>query len=76
MGANKDNLEGGVVEHVRSVEGPKEVKVSGDVNDEIEELRLEGDTACALSRWISLLPADSVMQLCFLHLNFASSARV
>lgn len=41
LGADEKDLEGGVVEHVRSVEGPKEVEVSGDVDDEVEELRLE-----------------------------------
>lgn len=39
--ADEDDLEDGVVQRVRVVEGPEEVDVSAKVNNQVQELRLE-----------------------------------
>lgn len=46
--ADKDDLEDGVVERFRQVEGPEKVDVSCHVYNEVEELRLERDAGRAL----------------------------
>lgn len=48
--ADEDDLEDGVVERLGFVEGPEEVDVTREVDDQVEELRLERDTRCALQR--------------------------
>ena len=48
--ADENNLEYGVVERMGVVEGPEEVDVTREVDDQVEELRLERDTRCALQR--------------------------
>jgi hypothetical protein len=40
-GRDKDDLEDGVVEGAGQVEGPQEVEVARDVDEEVEELRFE-----------------------------------
>lgn len=46
--ADEDDLEDGVVQRMRVVEGPEKVDVSTKVNNQVQELRLEGDTGRAL----------------------------
>ena len=45
---DEDDLENGVVERLGLVEGPEKIDVARNVYDEVEELRLERDTGCAL----------------------------
>jgi hypothetical protein len=47
-GADEDNLENGVVERLGVVEGPEQVDISGEVNNQVQELRLERNAGCAL----------------------------
>jgi hypothetical protein len=54
-GANEDNLENGVVEVLRVVERPEQVDVASDVNEEVQELRLEGYAGCALLEQVTTL---------------------
>jgi hypothetical protein len=46
--ADEDNLEDGVVERLGLVEGPQQIDVSCEVDDEVQELRLERNARCAL----------------------------
>jgi hypothetical protein len=46
--ADEDNFEAGVVECLGLVEGPQKIDVSGKVDNQVEELRLERDAGRAL----------------------------
>lgn len=46
--ANENDLEDGIVQRVGVVEGPEKVNVSSQVNNQVQELRLERDASCAL----------------------------
>lgn len=48
LAAEEDDLEHGVVKGLRLVEGPEEVEVSRNVDNEVEELRFEAYAGCAL----------------------------
>lgn len=64
-GADEDYLEDGVVEVLRFVKRPEKVDVAGDVDDEVQELRLEGYAGRALSPKVITLPvlAEAVRRL-------------
>jgi hypothetical protein len=46
--ADEDNFEDGVVKRSGLVEGPQEINVSCEVDNQVKELRLERDTGRAL----------------------------
>lgn len=46
--ADEDDLKDGIVERFGFVKGPEQVDVPGDVDNQIEQLRFEGDARCAL----------------------------
>jgi hypothetical protein len=57
-GADKDDFEDGVVQRTRVVEGPEQVDVSSEVNNQVQKLRLERDTGRALFERSDLAQLD------------------
>lgn len=51
--ADEHNLEYGVVERMRVVEGPQEVDVSSEIHNQVQELRLERNAGRTLSKYVS-----------------------
>lgn len=50
---NENDLEYGVVERMRVVEGPQEVDVTSEVHNQVQELRLERNASRTLSEYVS-----------------------
>jgi hypothetical protein len=57
-GADENDLEDSVVEGAGLVEGPQQVDVSREVDNEVEELRLERDTGRALRALLGMRVAS------------------
>lgn len=72
--ADEHNLENGIVQRVRVVEGPKEVNVSTEVNNQVKELRLERDTGRTLLSYISVCSSEAILSI-DIHWRSSSCAR-
>ncbi len=52
--ADEDNLKDSIVQRIGVVEGPQQIDVSTEVNNQIQELRLERDAGRTLSEYVRL----------------------